>query len=119
VFQPETVALMATNSIGSIQAGALKSVIPHLSNDADFFPGRRQGWGMSFLINLEPAPEGRNAGSLSWGGLANTYFWIDQTAGVGGVIMTQLLPFADPAVLKAYNAFERAVYDDLARANAA
>jgi len=119
VFRPETVALMATNSIGSLQAGALKSVIPHLSNDADFFPGRRQGWGMSFLINLEPTPEGRRPGSLSWAGLANTYFWIDLASGIGGLIMTQMLPFADRAVLEAYNAFERAVYDELVDANAA
>jgi hypothetical protein len=33
--------------------------------------------------------------------------------------MTQVLPFADPAVLAAYNAFERAVYDELAAAKAA
>jgi methyl acetate hydrolase len=119
VLKPQTVALMASNSIGVLPAGVLKSVMPNLSNDADFFPGQRQGWGMSFLLNLEPAPSGRNAGSMTWAGLANTYFWIDPAARVGGLIMTQVLPFADPAVLKAYNAFERAIYDQLSDVKAA
>ena len=64
---------------------------------------------MSFLLNLDPTPEGRNAGSRSSAGLANTYFWIDPLARVGGLIMTQVLPFAAPAVLKAYRAVERAI----------
>jgi hypothetical protein len=33
--------------------------------------------------------------------------------------MTQILPFADPAVLAAYNAFERAIYDEFAGVKAA
>ena len=119
VLKPETVAMMATNSIGALPAGVLNSVMPNLSHVADFFPGLRQGWGMSFLLNLEAAPEGRNAGSMSWAGLANTYFWIDPKARVGGLIMTQVLPFADPAILMAYRDFERAVYDRLADVQAA
>jgi methyl acetate hydrolase len=52
----------------------------------------------------------RSAGSLSWGGINNTYFWIDRTRGVGGVILTQFLPFADPKALAVYDTFERGVY---------
>jgi methyl acetate hydrolase len=85
----------------------------------DFFPGQRQGWGLSFLINLERSVEGRSPGSLSWGGLANTYFWIDPTANIGGLMMTQVIPFADPAILGAYRGFERAVYEELTSAKAA
>jgi hypothetical protein len=47
-------------------------------------------------------------------GLANTYFWIDPTVKIGGLMMTQVIPFADPAILKAYRAFERTVYEELA-----
>jgi CubicO group peptidase (beta-lactamase class C family) len=104
---------MASNNIGATRAGVLKAVMREASNDADFFPGMEQKWGLSFLINPEPGPYGRSAGSLTWAGLANTYFWIDRAKGVGGVTMTQVLPFADPSVLRLYNAFERAVYDEL------
>ena len=42
--------------------------------------------------------EGRSAGSLAWAGLANTYYWIDPARDVTGVILMQLLPFADGKV---------------------
>jgi CubicO group peptidase (beta-lactamase class C family) len=119
VLRPETVAVMGQNHIAPLDAGVIKAVMPDMSHDVDFFPGQRQGWGLSFLINLERSAEGRSPGSLSWGGLANTYFWIDPTARVGGLLMTQIIPFADPAVLGAYRAFERAVYEELAGAEAA
>jgi CubicO group peptidase (beta-lactamase class C family) len=67
-------------------------------------------WGLSFLINTAQTPEGRSAGSLAWAGLANTYFWIDPARDVAGVILMQLLPFADTTCLEAFAGFERGVY---------
>ena len=67
-------------------------------------------WGLGFMINTEDAPTGRSAGSLAWAGLGNTYFWIDPRQRVGGVILTQLLPFADPKVLDLFGQFEAGVY---------
>ena len=52
----------------------------------------------------------RSAGSLSWGGINNTYFWIDPARGIAGVVMMQLLPFADTKALAIYDTFERGVY---------
>ena len=52
-------------------------------------------WGLGFMINTETGPGGRSAGSLAWAGLANTYFWLDPKQKVTGIILTQLLPFAD------------------------
>jgi methyl acetate hydrolase len=119
VLKPETVALMGQNHIAPLEAGVIKIAMPNLSHDVDFFPGQRQGWGLSFLINLERSVEGRSPGSLSWGGLANTYFWIDPTANIGALMMTQMIPFADPAILGAFRAFERAIYEELTSAKAA
>ena len=65
---------------------------------------------MSFLINTATTPEGRSAGSLAWAGLANTYFWIDPTRDISGVILMQLLPFVDRKCLEAFAGFERAIY---------
>jgi methyl acetate hydrolase len=93
--------------------------MPNLSHDVDFFPGQRQGWGLSFLINIERSAEGRSPGSLSWGGLANTYFWIDPAANIGGLMMTQVIPFADPEILHAFKAFEQAIYEELTSTKAA
>ena len=68
---------------------------PDLSNDVDLFPGMTCKWGLGHLINMEAVPNGRSAGSLTWGGLFNTYYWIDPARHIAAVFMTQLLPFAD------------------------
>jgi len=110
VMKPETVDAMATNSMGDSTVTLLKTVMPALSNDAEFFPGVTKQWGLSFLINNEEAPTGRSPGSLCWAGLPNTYYWIDRKRGLGGVYMTQILPFADVKSLPLFYAFESAVY---------
>ncbi len=66
VMRPETVHAMATNAMGDSTVSLLKTVMPALSNDAEFFPGITKQWGLSFLINNEEAPTGRSAGSLCW-----------------------------------------------------
>ena len=110
VLKPETVALMSKNAMGNSKVCLLKTAAPPFSNDAEFFPGMDKQWGLSFMINNEEAPTGRSAGGLAWAGLANTYFWIDQKKGVGGVYLTQVLPFADIKALPLFYAFESAVY---------
>ena len=110
VLKPETVATMSKNAMGESRVTLLKTAAPPFSNDAEFFPGLDKQWGLSFMTNNEEAPTGRSAGGLSWAGLANTYYWIDQKKGVGGVYITQILPFADVKSLPLFYAFESAVY---------
>ncbi|MEE3371538.1 MAG: serine hydrolase domain-containing protein [Planctomycetota bacterium] len=110
VLKPETVDLMSRNAMGDTKVTLLKTVIPTLSNDAEFFPGMPKTWGLGFMINEQAAPNGRSAGSLAWAGLANTYFWIDPDKGLGGVYLTQILPFADTKSLPLFSAFENLVY---------
>ena len=110
VLRPETVAEMGKNQIGDLTVGLLKTVQPGSSNDAEFFPGMVKKWGLGYMISTEDAPTGRSGGSLAWAGLANTYYWIDPTKRVTGVILTQILPFADAAVLDLFGQFESAVY---------
>jgi CubicO group peptidase (beta-lactamase class C family) len=113
ILKPETVALMFQNHMGDLDVRPLPSYNPTLSNPVDLFPGMVKKWGLSFLINTEAGPAGRSAGSLAWAGLNNTYYWLDPVKKVAGVFMTQTLPFADPTVLKALDAFESAVYQSL------
>jgi CubicO group peptidase (beta-lactamase class C family) len=110
LLRPETVAEMARNSIGDVLVTDLKAALPAMSNDVALFPGMAKKWGLSFLINTQDVPGGRRAGSLAWAGLRNTYFWLDPAAGVAGVLMTQMLPFADRQVLDLLDRFERGVY---------
>lgn len=114
VLKPETVALMGENHIGDLDVRPLPTAIPETSNPVDFLPGIPKKWGLTFMINMEDVPGRRKAGSLSWAGLRNTYYWIDGESGIGGTIMTQITPFADPKVLDLYEAFERSLYHGLA-----
>jgi methyl acetate hydrolase len=109
ILRSETVALMSANQIGNLEAGILKTTNPALSNDVDFFPGVHLRWGLGHMINVDPVPDGRKAGSLTWAGLFNTYYWIDPTMRIAGVIMMQILPFADRQALNAYRQFEHGI----------
>ena len=113
VLKPETVALMGQNQMGDLTMGKMTTVLPAYTNDVDLYPDIVKKWGLSFLINTAKTPEGRSAGSLAWAGLANTYFWIDPARNVAGVILMQLLPFADTKALETFAGFERGVYAGL------
>jgi len=113
LLKPETVALMAQNNMGDLVVTKMVSAAPIYTNDVDLYPGMVKKWGLSFMINTAPTPEGRSPGSLAWAGLANTYFWIDPSRDVAGVILMQLLPFGDGRCLEAFAAFERGVYAGL------
>ena len=110
VLKPQTVALMAQNHMGALNVQKLMTCNPPFSNDAEFFPGMEKKWGLTFMINTQDTPSGRSAGSLAWAGINNTYFWLDLRKRVAGVLMTQILPFADPGVLGLLDRFEAAVY---------
>jgi len=69
--------------------------------------------GARLYDHTQPVPNGRSAGSLTWAGIFNTYYWLDPQKRVAGVILTQVLPFADHKAVKLYGGFESAVYDAL------
>ena len=110
ILRPETVALMGQNQIGEIDVGVLKTTVPALSNDVDLCPGVTRKWGFGHMINMQALAGGRSAGSLTWGGLLNTYYWIDPVRKIAAVFMTQVLPFADGRALRLYRQFEHGFY---------
>ena len=93
--------------------GIMKTQNPGLSNEVDLFPGSEIRWGLGYMLNVGPGPDGRSPGTVSWGGIFNTYYWLDPAKRVTGLIMTQILPFADHRALKLYGQFESAVYEAL------
>ncbi len=113
ILQPETIKEMGRNQIGDINVPPLKSAIPSLSRDAEFFPGMTKKWGLGFMLTTEDAPTGRSAGSMSWVGLCNSFFWIDPIKQVTGVLMTQILPFADDQAMDLFDQFETLIYEQI------
>ena len=110
LLRPQTVAVMGQNQIGDIRAGVAKTAMPERSNDFDFFPGMACKWGLGYMLTPQRGPNGRSAGSLTWAGIFNTYYWLDPQRRIAGVYLTQLLPFADPKALALYGAFESGIY---------
>jgi len=113
ILKPETVADMGRNHMGALDVLPMRTADGTRSNDCELFPGMVKKWGLGFLINTAAVPGGRSAGSLAWAGLFNSYFWLDPTRKVAGVILMQILPFADREALATFDRFERAVYAGL------
>lgn len=110
VLKAETVAAMGQNQVAPLRAGFMGTAMPDISQPYDTFPDQHTGWGLGFLINPEPGPNGRSPGSLAWAGIFNSYYWIDPASGVGGVFVSQLSPFGDPGALDCFAALERMAY---------
>jgi methyl acetate hydrolase len=110
VLGAKTVAQMATNNIGDIRVTELKSANPAFFSDGEFYPGVPKTWGLTFLINEEPLPNGCPAGALTWAGAFNSYFWIDRTTGIAGCYMSQVLPFFDAGTSGHFFDFQTAAY---------
>ncbi len=110
VLRPETVRMAEQNHLGSGQIAPFPGAASRHPRLAELLPGPSKSWGLGFLIDGQDLSTGRPAGSLSWAGLANTFFWIDRRNGIGGYWATQVLPFGDAAAARGYLDFESGVY---------
>ena len=110
ILNPETVDLMWRNHIGDIEVTRMETLDPITTHDFEVYPGARKRWGLGAMITLDPGPNGRSAGSQAWGGIANSYFWLDPVKRITGLMITQILPFGDPIALDLMGEFERGVY---------
>jgi methyl acetate hydrolase len=66
-----------SNAIVDLNVPMVRSNNPALALEVETFPGKIKKWGLTFLTNTEDIEGFRSAGSLTWGGVHNTYFWID------------------------------------------
>lgn len=69
-----------------------------------------KGWSCGLMLNPEGSLKGRCAGSGFWAGLGNSYSWIDPKKGKLGHLVSQVLPFMEPSLLRLFDELERAVY---------
>ena len=113
--EDSTVSYMFRNQIGNLAIAPLKSFNKNLALDYDIYPEIEKRWGYGLIINKEPIPKKREAGSGSWAGVLNTYFWIDPKSDMAGVFLAQLLPCYSPNILNAFDSFEELAYKRLIR----
>lgn len=102
--------LMTSNQIGAVRVVEQSS--DHLEFAHPFpFGGGKDAFGFGFQIEEAPATAGlRSRGSLSWGGILNTHFWIDPERSIAAVVLMQVLPYYDPRALAVLRGFEREIY---------
>ena len=113
ILSEKGLAAMLANQIGDIPIPLLKTAVPPITADAEFFPGKRKSHSMAFMRFEEDIPGMRRAGSQGWAGVLNTHYWWDPVADLAGVLMTQSLPFVEPRFVSTYEKFERAAYGNL------
>jgi len=109
-----SVAEMGRDQLEGLVVVEQPGAIPELSQPFPTGAGR-DGFDLGFQISVGAADDTHPAGSLSWSGLANTHFWIDQENGIGVILLFQVLPFYDDAVLRVVADFESALYGKVIR----
>ena len=105
---------MTSNQIGDLRANVQTTAVPGRSNDFIFMNGSQQ-FGLGLALETVNQPTGRPAGSASWAGIWNTYFWVDFTNELAGAVFMQVRPFADVWCVELCRRFEAALYDCLAQ----
>jgi CubicO group peptidase (beta-lactamase class C family) len=105
----EGIAAITRNQIGDLKAEPQQRALAERSNDFIFMDGT-QRFGLGVLIETRDRAAGRSAGTFSWGGIFNTYFWVDSRADLAVVLLMQTSPFADPRSVGLLESFERGVY---------
>ena len=106
ILNPESVELMTTNQLGDLDLdgsefsyGLRITTVKSMEGQE----GQKRAEGRD--------PQLRRVGSLSWGDLFQTRYWIDPKNNMIVVLMTQV--FGNPDQDEFYESFERTIYDNL------
>jgi CubicO group peptidase (beta-lactamase class C family) len=87
IIKPETVALMTRNQVP-------EKLLPLSFNGVTPGEFNGYGFGLGYCINMDPATtEGPGSrGDFGWGGMADTYCWVDPQQEMVAILMQQYLP---------------------------
>jgi CubicO group peptidase (beta-lactamase class C family) len=67
-------------------------------------------WSLGFqLAARQSGANQRSAGSYSWAGINNTYFWVDPDRQIGVIVLMQVLPFYDERAIALLQGVEERV----------
>jgi CubicO group peptidase (beta-lactamase class C family) len=106
ILKPATVALMTRNHLPL-------HMLPLSFNGVVREAHRGYGFGLGYCINIDPRDTAAagSLGDFSWGGMADTYCWVDPQQQLIGILMQQYLPSLHHAGRKE---FRDCVYQALA-----
>ncbi|MDH3386258.1 MAG: beta-lactamase family protein [Gammaproteobacteria bacterium] len=87
VIKPETVSLMTQNHVP-------EKLLPMSFNGVAPAEFSGYGFGLGYCVNIDPAHTAAagSAGDFGWGGMADTYCWVDPAEQLVAILMQQYLP---------------------------
>lgn len=113
ILKKSTVREMNRNQIGSISmenAGDFYFPMACCDFKRNNLTSKTTKWGFACLIDNEDKPYGRKAGTVLWGGLYNTLYYIDYKSGITATLFTQNLPFNNPQSTNLFDKFSELIY---------
>ncbi|MET0216127.1 MAG: serine hydrolase domain-containing protein [Vicinamibacterales bacterium] len=114
ILSESSVKMMGQNQIGSIFVEEQPAADPLRTKPFPLGAGHDKfGLGFQVASKDDRYAKYRSPGSLSWAGIFNTEFWIDQERHIAGTQMMQVLPFYDDGAIRTLRDFEALVYQNL------
>jgi CubicO group peptidase (beta-lactamase class C family) len=114
MLSESSVKMMGQNQIGSIFVEEQPAADPLRTKPFPLGAGHDKfGLGFQVASKDDRYAKYRSSGSLSWAGIFNTEFWIDQERHIAGTQMMQVLPFYDDGAIRTLRDFEALVYQNL------
>ena len=114
ILSPQTVQSMGEVHTGAIFIQTQPDAMPERTRPFPIGAGQDK-FGLGFQITAADPKYAkfRSPGSLSWGGIHNTHFWIDPNRRIGGIVLMQVLPFYDDRCIAVLRGIEEIVYRNL------
>lgn len=114
ILSPKAVQMMSAMPAGGPVMQTQPDANPDRTRPFPIGAGKDK-FGLGFQVSA-PDPkyaQFRSPGSLAWGGINNTHFWIDPKRQIAGIVMMQVLPFYDDASVAVLRGVEEQVYKHL------
>ena len=113
ILNRETVVEMTKNQIGNINMDSEGNYFnPEYCCDLSGLATNSTKWGLAWAIDNQEKGYGRKPGTVYWGGMMNTFFYIDYKSGVSACIFTQHIPFNHSETTSLFEIFSETIYSE-------
>ncbi len=112
ILSEDTIIEMTQNQLGEVDLNPTgRHFDPGACCNFNGLMDENSKWGLAYMIDNKAKDYGRMAGTVTWGGLFNTYFYIDSKSGIAASIYTQHIPFNHVQTTSLFEQFSRIIYN--------